>query len=101
MSINKFVVDVQTGKLLTVQAYDRTAIASRRIVKTRIDWEAIWHQPTVISFSIIIVFTVFNALTDGNWAAVGLALTLLIAIVGITLKLFTVKSRCPQSLSIR
>lgn len=91
MSINKFVFDVQTGKLLTVQAYDRTAIASRRVVKTRIDWEAIWSQPAALSVFVIMLITAFNALKAGVWSAFGLAITFMIVVAGITLKSITAK----------
>lgn len=90
MSINKFVFDVQTGKLLTAETYDHAvSLKSRRIVKTRIDWSAIWEQPLAISFSIISAFMAVRALTDGNWAGFGLAFTFLIVIVCLTLKLVT------------
>lgn len=90
MSINKFVFDVQTGNLLTAETYDHAvSLKSRRIVKTWIDWSAIWEQPLAVSFSIIFAFTAVRALMDGNWAAFGLAFTFLIAIVCLTLKLIT------------
>lgn len=90
MSINKFIFDVQTGKLLTAETYDHAvSLKSRRIVKTRIDWSAVWEQPAAVSFSIISAFTAVRALVDGNWAGFGLAFTFLIAIVCLTLKLFT------------
>lgn len=90
MSINKFIFDVQTGKLLTAETFDHAvSLKSMRIVKTRIDWSAIWEQPAAISFSIISAFTACNALLKGDWAAFSIAFTFLIAIVYLNLKLIT------------
>lgn len=90
MSINKFVFDVQTGKLAKAETFDyQGIITSKRITKTWIDWGAIWRQPIAVSALTIFSITAVRALLANDWAAFGFAFTLLAVIGGFIWKCIT------------
>lgn len=64
MSINKFVFDVQTGKLIEAEAYSETlAIKAVKIKKSRFNWQDFWTNPMSVWMLITTAIISVSAIT--------------------------------------